>query len=158
MTITSFNYLVLVAIGVLVYYIIPKSLQWIELLFMSIIFYCFAATPYTLTYIGISTIIVWGGTNFVEKIRYGNGEAIHAKLQQMTVALVITINILMWFVLKGGSFWKPVLGIFSRFFPKLAPFQSVELVAALGMGYYTLQIIGYVLDCYWGTVKPQKTF
>lgn len=66
MTITSFSYLVLIAIGVLIYYVLPKSLQWLELLIISIIFYCMVATPYTLIYLVISTVFAWGGNSAFE--------------------------------------------------------------------------------------------
>lgn len=51
----------------------------------------------------------------------------------------ILVDIGLWFLLKGTSFVR-----------------IVDWVAALGMGYYTLQIIGYTIDCYWGAAKAQK--
>lgn len=50
MSITSFYFLALVTLGVLVYYIVPKSIQWMILLVLSAVFYYFAATPYTIGY------------------------------------------------------------------------------------------------------------
>ena len=47
--------------------------------------------------------------------------------------------------------------ITSVFKPSFLPaLVDMDLVASLGMGYYTLQIMGYILDCAWETVEPQK--
>lgn len=155
MTITSFYYLVFIAAGALVYYLMPKSMQWIELLVMSVLFYCTAASPYTLVYLGISTVLAWGGTNLFERLRQNGGDA-SGKLSKMILLLTIGINILLWFLLKGSYFWKKGLKVLGWFLPEASTLQGVKLVAAFGMGYYTLQVIGYILDCYWETVKPQK--
>ena len=57
-----------------------------------------------------------------------------------------SINVGLWFVFKGKGLWMP-------FFGEAA---VMPYLAALGMGYYTLQVIGYILDCYWGSIEPQK--
>lgn len=51
MSITSFYYLVLITLGVLIYYVIPQKAQWVILLCLSLVFYYFAATPYTIGYL-----------------------------------------------------------------------------------------------------------
>lgn len=62
MSITSFYFLILIAVGALFYYILPKRCQWCVLLVLSIIFYYFAATPYTIGYLVISTFIAYAST------------------------------------------------------------------------------------------------
>ena len=97
------------------------------------------ATPYTLIYILIATAAVYFATAFLEK---GGRKAATAGV------IAVVINAVLWFALKGYALWAPlfqVMGITVK-----AP------VAALGMGYYTLQAVGYILDCYWGNSKPLK--
>lgn len=139
MTITSFTYLLFLAAGVFIYYLLPRKWQWVELLGLSILFYCIVATPYTLIYILIATAAVYFATAFLEK---GGRKA------ATTGVIAVVINAVLWFALKGYALWAPlfqVMGITVK-----AP------VAALGMGYYTLQAVGYILDCYWGNSKPLK--
>lgn len=139
MTITSFTYLLFLAAGVFIYYLLPRKWQWVELLGLSILFYCIVATPYTLIYILIATAAVYFATAFLEK---GGRKAATAGV------IAVVINAVLWFALKGYALWAPlfqVMGITVK-----AP------VAALGMGYYTLQAVGYILDCYWGNSKPLK--
>ncbi len=139
MTITSFAYLLFLAAGVFIYYLLPRKWQWVELLGLSILFYCIVATPYTLIYILIATAAVYFATAFLEK---GGRKAATAGV------IAVVINAVLWFALKGYALWAPlfqVIGITVK-----AP------VAALGMGYYTLQAVGYILDCYWGNSRPLK--
>lgn len=156
MTITSFSYFTMLLAGVIIYYIMPRAGQWIVLLTLSILFYCVAATPYTLLYLGISTLTAWGVTNWLEQFRQKNKSAETLGFCRIFVMAVIGINILLWFILKGSQFFIIGYNLFGRLFTDIGTIEPVKLVAALGMGYYTLQIIGYILDCYWETARPQK--
>lgn len=139
MSITSFAFLIMILGGVGIYYLLPKSWQWVELLIMSLIFYYMSATPYTIVFLCISTLTAYVATNF----------AANRKKATLLSIVAIFINIVLWFFLKGTSLW-------GRFIPNFDDLPNGMFVAALGMGYYTLQIIGYLLDCYWGNINPQR--
>lgn len=156
MTITSFSFFVFVAVGVSVYYILPKAFQWAELLIFSIIFYVLAATPNTFAYVMVSTALVWYVTNGIEDDREKNGEWLENQRWRRWVVLAISVNVVLWFVFKGRRFITSTQWILGKWFPVIASLKMPEYVAALGMGYYTLQLIGYTLDCYWGNEKAQR--
>lgn len=139
MTITSLDYLAFVAAALVCYYMIPRKWQWMWLLFFSIVFYCLAAIPYTLVYILISTVSAWVVTNGLARYREKNDGYDAPFFWKVSIWTTILVDIGLWFLLKGTSFVR-----------------IVDWVAALGMGYYTLQIIGYTIDCYWGIAKAQK--
>ena len=139
MTITSLPYLILVAVGVGIYYLLPGKWQWVELLAVSILFYCVMATPYTFVYLLITAATAYFATNYAAK---GGKRAATAGV------LTVVANAVLWFVLKGYALWSPLFGA--------AGIAVKAPVAALGMGYYTLQAVGYILDCYWGNSKPLK--
>lgn len=148
MSITSFSFLSLISIGALVYYIVPKKLQWIELLALSLVFYSFSTAPYTFIYIVFATVIAYVSTLF------GN----RTKKPGLVLGCAMILILLMWFVLKGYGLWYPVC---KRFLPGgsgsiMDSLSSVQLVAAMGMGYYTLQVLGYMIECFWGNVEPQR--
>ena len=156
MSITSFYFLILIAVGALFYYILPKRCQWCVLLVLSIIFYYFAATPYTIGYLVISTFIAYASTMWIKRRREAEEKEPHGALIVTIVALAL--NAVIWFVIKGRGLWLPVASIIIGkhnvdFYNKIAGYQ---LIASLGMGYYTLQIIGYIIDCYWKNIVPQK--
>ena len=143
MTITSFQFLVFVSAGLVIYYLLPKSWQWVVLLGMSLIFYGWAARSYTILYPVVSTLTAYVCTMWIDRIRKsGHGDS---RLIKVLAAAALAVNIILWFIFKGYGFWMPVIGD-----------ADVELAAALGMGYYTLQIMGYILDCTWEVVEPQK--
>ncbi len=144
MAITSFGFLLMVCAGGALYYILPKSWQWAELLVLSLVFYCLSAEPYTFIYILISTAAAYICTCYADSRRAETDRG--RKVAVGLGAGAVLLNVLLWFVLKGAGLWMPL-------FPKMA---SMPFVAALGMGYYTLQMISYILDCYWKSIRPQK--
>lgn len=158
MTITSFEFLLLVLIGAIIYYIIPKSWQWVELLVLSLVFYYFTATPYTIVYLFISTAIAYTSTLWVENRR--TKENVNVKAVSIVTGFAIFLNVLIWFVLKGKDIWAFFLLRFHsyHFVPAIDSVLNMQLIGALGMGYYTVQVIGYMVDCYWENIKPQKNF
>lgn len=156
MTITSFSYFVFIAVAIIVYYTLPKKIQWVELLVASIIFYCLAGNPSTYVFLVISTLLAWGVTLGLEKYRDKNGVLSAAKRWKILIGATIVIDIILWFIMKGNSFITDTQSLLEYLFPGRASIEIISFVAPLGMGYYTLQIIGYTLDCYWGTTKAQK--
>ena len=91
MSITSFYFLALVTLGVLVYYIVPKSIQWMILLVLSAVFYYFAATPYTIGYLVVSTMIAYLSTMWIQKKRDALGREAKGLLAVTFVALAVNI-------------------------------------------------------------------
>lgn len=156
MTITSFNFFVFVLIGVIAYYVLPKRVQWIVLLALSLIFYFFAATPYTIGYVVVSTMIAYGATMYIQKKRSRNAEA--SKKIFVVAIVAILLNITVWFAIKGRGLWLPFATrlVSWHYISQVESLINLQLIASLGMGYYTLQIIGYIIDCYWGTIQPQS--
>lgn len=145
MSLISFEFLVFISIGVVLYYLLPKSWQWLELLVLSILFYIMAAVPHTIVYLIISTATAYLSTNLVSRPGFQTGK--RRKFVTVCGVFAVIVNIALWFVLKCSDIWG-----------KIIPGQTTALglVAALGMGYYTFQIVGYILDCYMGTIVPQK--
>lgn len=154
MTITSFYYLIFILMGGCIYYILPKKMQWVELLALSIVFYCMVANPYTIIFPIIATGLAYSVTLLqqTEYIKKTNWQ--YAGCTLISIAVLICIGL--WFWLKASDIWMSVSFRMSTFLPFVQPLKEPSVLAALGMGYYTLQVIGYILDCYWETIKPQK--
>ncbi len=155
MSIISFSFLVFLCFGVAVYYILPKKLQWVELLILSIIFYINAAEGYTILYVIASTAIAYICTLCIDCMRK-HGRPLKTPFLITIVALIL--NIAIWLIVKGRYLWSQPLSMATKYI-KISGLQSIselQLIAALGMGYYTLQIMGYIIDCYWENEIPQK--
>ena len=153
MSITSFSYLLMILLGTILYYVLPKSWQWVELLIMSLVFYFMAAEPYTILYLIVSTFTTYLATCYTagRSTQTPKGKKIAITLGIMAVF----INLFLWFIFKGTDIWISLsyrLGISGLLSDSSG---MISYVASLGMGYYTLQVIGYILDCYWDNVEPQ---
>ena len=103
MTVTSFYFFLLLAVGVLLYYLLPHRIQWIVLTVLSVVFYFAAATPYTMLFLLAATLITYGSTLYISARRTEDGTA--PKLVSAVAVSAIFLNTLLWFLLKGSSFW-----------------------------------------------------
>ena len=157
MTVTSFQYFVFLAAGVFLYYAVPKKAQWIMLLCLSLVFYYLAAVPYTILFLLVSAALAYAATNAMRWRFVAEKPNAKKWITALTTAAIL-INILLWFFLKGFSFIRVGVRALQLLIPALPDAKELPVFAALGMGYYTAQVIGYILDCYWGICEPQTNF
>lgn len=170
MTVNSLPFLVFFTLVAVIYYLLPRF-QWVVLLLASFVFYSLAGTRNFLWLI-LTILTTYGAVRWMEaldldlkKRQAGElKEASHEvkkaekartkKNKRHVAALLIVINIGILALLKYGNFFidnaNHVLGLFG-----ISPVNRLGLVAPLGISYYTLQSIGYVLDVYKGKCKPE---
>ena len=65
MSITSYNFLVFFAIVLLLYYIVPKKVQWVVLLFASIAYYLLSEQGILLLYPVAAAFVSWLGIRLI---------------------------------------------------------------------------------------------
>lgn len=151
--ITSFWYLFFLFVGVLVYYIAPKKLRWMILLALSVGFYFYAAKPYTIFFLMMSTVLAYGATRYMEL--HSKKDGAEAKIAKAAIFAVIC-NVVIWFLLKGSRYWVDISEIVHLHFDGVPVLSPLPVAEAMGMGYYTAQVIGYIVDVWWGNCKPQR--
>ena len=142
MSIVSIEYLFFIAALFIVYWNIPAKFQWILLLAASIVFYVLNAPVYTFIYIGISVSMVYLSTVYFDK-------GLKHKKKILVLTLVSIIGILA--VLKYTNMFAGTLYLILGL-----KYTTVHWVAPLAISYYTLQLVAYTLDCYWGVEKAEK--
>lgn len=172
MSFLSLSYGVFLIIGMMVYYIIPKKGQWLWLLFLGMFFYATSSIKASLFLIfSIGTSYFYGvyvGKIFEQKnecfvdissVRNrGKIEREDSKAEDSRVAsvnkqskwlllLTIIVNLFVLFVLK--------IGIHMPFFPSVLS-GRLSLIVPIGISFYTLQIIAYMVDVYKGKIKPER--
>lgn len=155
MTVISLKYFVFLLASVCIYYVIPKKAQWVALLCLSFVYYFLAATPYTILFPLASAVLAYISTNAFRIPLISRSQNGKKWIAGLTFAAIL-INILLWFLLKGFSFIRLGETIVHSAFPNAPVVKDLQVAAALGMGYYTAQVIGYILDCYWGICEPQR--
>lgn len=129
-------------------------MQWLELLALSIVFYCVVANPYTLIFPIIATLLAYSSTLLQQTESVKRAKWKYTGCTIVTLAVILCVSL--WFWLKASDIWVSVSYRISNIVSFVQPLSAPSVLAALGMGYYTLQIIGYILDCYWGTIQPQR--
>lgn len=134
MAITSIYYLVFLAGAILIYWIIPSKIRWYFLLVCSLLFYYFCGDIRTIIYVCVTVITVYCATWFIMKRKSG---------QKLVFISTLCINVGLLAVLKYNVFFINVVNIVLR-----RNYKYIELIAPLAVSYYTLQILGYFIDCY----------
>ncbi len=142
MTYTSLQYGIFVLFTLFLYYIFPKKARFLVLLAGSICFYYFATKDLVM-------MALFGGSILISYI----GGLVLYTLRDREKGLRILV---LWgFLLAGGVplFWYKADAFLNGYLTDLTGFS---FVIPLGLSYYTLQMIAYLADIYYGKIQPQK--
>lgn len=147
MSITSVLFLAFVGVSLIIYFAVPKKFQWWVLLADSLVFYFANSKPYTFLYLFVSVVSVYCATAFFEHHQGWSKKLI------LVSTLVLNVGLLAVFkytnlILNTVSFFRTRAG--------KAPVMTVQWYASLAISFYTLQIVAYLLDCYWGVTEREK--
>lgn len=138
MSITSVSYLLFVTISLFIYLNIATKYQWYILLIDSLLFYFVNAKPYTFVYLLISVFSVFIATQFFKKCKDD------IKKKKMALLLTIILNVGILAVLKYTNLFIDTFNFFCK-----TDIVHVTWYSSLAVSFYTLQILAYLLDCYW---------
>ena len=172
MSFTSVTYFLFVGISLLIYTIVPKRAKWCVLLGASAVYYVMAAGLRTLWLVAAILIVYGGGLllghlNDQGKARRKAAADKEEKKQirkkydakkraVVTVAVLGVFGLLI--ALKYVNFLgESAYGIAGLFGSKSA-YQPVQILLPLGISYYTLCAVSYVVDVYRGKYKPERNF
>lgn len=149
MSLTSLSFFILVLIAVICYYIIPIRYRWISLLTAST-FFVINNNNLKLAAVMLFTIgCTYTTSVIIEKHRR------KIKIVKLLLAICILIDAGTLIVLKDCNFFMITGRCIQRLSGHEANLQNISLLAPLGISYYTLTLIAYVLDVYWGTVQAE---
>ncbi len=154
MEITSFIFYAFVGISLLIYWKLPRKSQWKLLLADSAIFYCLNAKPWTLVYLAASVISVYLATGYFQRVTDTVDEKGDTdRKKRVVLLLTIALNIGILSVLKYTNL---AVHTFNHMARGRWTIQEVNWAAPLAVSFYTLQLLAYLLDCYWGIARPEK--
>ena len=130
-------------ITLILYFAVPKSAKNVVLLFASLVFYGWGEPSYVFLMAG-SIVMGYVAGILIEKVE-------HIMLRRLILitSLVISLGLLGYF--KYANFF---IHNFNEATGMGVPLLKVVL--PIGISFYTFQLISYVIDVYWGTVKAQK--
>ena len=145
MSIASLDFLLYFCITIIVYYVTPRKQQWFSLLVFSIFFFCFSSGWKGLLYIAIN---IFTTDTIVRRITLCNQrEDEKCARNWMILGIAVNAGVLAW--MKYLNFLIDNLNAVMRILGKSVFLQKAEHVAPIGISFYTLISIGYILDVYW---------
>lgn len=149
MTLVSLKTLIFFIIVLGIYYVVARNRQWVILLLASLSFFVLSAPPYTLVYLLISAVTVFFAAKQIEK---------GGKASKAVYCGTVIINAGILVVLKYINFLLGNIGSLIGAFGFGIEIPVLKLAASLGVSFYTLQLIGYLTNVYWGLCKCQHNF
>ena len=143
----SWGFVAFVIVVFLLYSFLPQKCRWKVLLFASLYFYiCFDIKyVFFLLFVGISTF--WAA-------KFGRNK----RRNKENLVFCILINAGLWFSLKGASgIWHWGNSFIGMFVPAFQ-LPIISVIAPVGISYYVLMAISYVVDVYKKKITPEKNF
>ena len=174
MSFTSLMFFAFLLIGVVIYYVLPKKAQWAWLLMMSY-FYYFTFSVKTSIFMVATTLIVYGGGLWLNKINSDsknfladNKESIGKdekkkyknkvkKNKRLVVALVV---VLAFGILAAVKYYNFFISSINIWLANAIGYGSIPVlpifVLPLGISFYTFQSVSYIIDVYQGKYECEK--
>lgn len=149
MDVSTLGFLIVFLISLVIYYSIPNKLKWIALLAFSLAFistYKIAG----LIFVFASAFSIWMAGLKIEKIDHSDYDKAEIKRKKkciLTLAILFNVSVLV--VLKYVGFFAGVV---------LTGGNPFAILIPVGLSYYTLQAVGYILDLYWGRISAEKSY
>lgn len=154
MGITSLMYFAFVLAVVIVYYCLPTKAKWPYLLLCSIAYAVLSADAVLLLYPLSTVFVTWICTN---RMNGGKSEEKDEKTRKLLLAVALTANLGVLVVLKYLNLGVYTYNAFSlRTGGELL--KVLRFAAPVGLSFYTLSVIGYLFDVYYGICEPEKNF
>lgn len=147
MGITSFYFLCFFAAVLLIYYLTPGKAQWCVLLGASIFFYLTQGEIWLIVYPLAASAVCHYGMRCM-------AAAEDAGRKKKLFLVVIGLNLACLILLKYINFGINTVNGIAGWFGAGEVLKGFAWLVPLGISYYTLTLLGYVTDVYFGIAQP----
>lgn len=163
MSLISLPFMLLVTASCVLYYLAPKQWRWCILLLANVIFYVAASQALIIFLIGSILSVYIGGLAINKQIKLQKAtikslekdqkkayKAMMKKRKQLILIVVLAINIGILCYLKYYGFFAGNLNAINALLHVNVNIAVKKFVLPLGISYYTLMAISYMVDVYRG--------
>lgn len=170
MSINSLYFIAFVAIVCILYFIVPKKAKWVVLLVANYIFY-FLSSNKLIVFVLLTTLSIYLAALALgmidkktkEKCKQVEDKELKKKIKHRAktkkkwiIVLTIFINFGFLAFLKYFNFIAGNLNSLFKLFNFRIEIPFQKFILPLGISYYTLQAVSYVIDVYRGKYPPDK--
>ena len=159
MSFVSYKFFAFLAILIILYYLLPKRVQWMLLLVGSLVFYAFSGPQY-LIFMAVTILTTYGAGVLIERVwtkqdawvKENKGlsrdekkayKASMTRKAKLILVLCLLANLGVLAVIKYTDFFLENLNnIFGT------EFELKHFLLPLGISFYMFQSLGYVIDVY----------
>lgn len=151
MDITSLEFLLFLGGGITLFYSIPQKYRWKWLIVLSFAF-VYAASTIGLFFVVLTSAIVYFAAKRIEKVDDDKKK----KILILSMGACLFILIFLKYLSGLSIFTHGNIFIFGN----EMTLQSVikKYLLPIGMSYYTLQVVSYLLDVYWGRMEAEQDY
>ncbi|MCR4615069.1 MAG: MBOAT family protein [Clostridiales bacterium] len=175
MLITSLQFLLFVFGAMILFYLVPKKIQWMILLAASIAFYV-SVNVWGIFLVLVTASTIYGSALWIESIRKKqksyfkeNKELLsreekalikekNNKKRRRILVTTLVLNFGILCVFKYLHFALEQVNLVISVFGGSVIEDRINLIMPLGISFYTFQSTGYLIDVYWENCKPQKNY
>lgn len=148
MLFNTIPYLLFLPIVVVLYYLLPHRFRWMLLLAASYFFYA----SWRLEYLGLlvfTTLFSYFGALLIEK------STDKLKRKWLLIA-ILTVNLGVLFLFKIVHYLGEDIALFLERFSYQNASTGFSILLPIGISFYTLQTVGYLIDIYTGVAKAER--
>lgn len=174
MSLSSASFLIFLTITVVLYYLVPKKLQWMVLLAAS--YYYYLSYGYKIVaFLLMTTFTTYAGgrmlglinskkkaqfQQFGKEVTSEEKKAISDRItrnKKWIVAGILLINFGILAAMKYYNFTAENLNVLLGLFSNIS-LPTYKWLLPVGLSFYTFQSIGYVIDVYRAKYSPEQNF
>ncbi len=150
MNLTSFAFLAFCIITLIVYFIVPKKLQWIILLLSSMIFLFY--DNFSAFTVMQALLVLFASYFFGRLVEKYKGT------KKATIYLLLGISVILGLLiyLKYSNLFITTVNHMIKIFDLGEKIPLVKRISLVGISYYSLIMISYLIDIYRGACKAEK--
>jgi alginate O-acetyltransferase complex protein AlgI len=148
MSFNSLPFLMFLPLIVIGYWLVPRRYRWVPLLIASYGF-CGTCAPTFTMWLGLSTLVAYVLGRLI-------GWTSDPGWRKALLVLGIVSHLSLLFVLKYLGFADEILRALFGYLDLTYRITEPDLLLPVGISFYTLQSIGYLVDVYRGETEPER--